>query len=120
MTTDPAKAPETASSPPESASTVSPNVIGAFLISAPRRRRVPSSLTFAPVHVWETASRKRTITTVNAAARILIERWPGDDTPLARKAREMCVAAMEGKATAADVREALIKAAKAANIYADK
>jgi hypothetical protein len=78
------------------------------------------SLSFTPVHVWESASVQRTIIDVRGAARFLIEGWPGDDTPLAKEARELCLAAMEDKATADDVREALIRAAKAANIYAGR
>ena len=76
------------------------------------------TLSFTPVHLWETLKLKRTIADVPAAARFLLEKWPGGDTPLTEEARGLCLAAMEGRATVDEVREALIEAAKAANVFA--
>lgn len=73
-----------------------------------------------PVAIWEEGHIKRTINSVEGAARCLTKGWPGD-----RSARSYiaactaCLAALEGTGTAVEARAAIVRAAKNAGILAD-
>ncbi len=72
---------------------------------------------FDPVTIWETASRRRVVADVEAAARCLTDTWPGDRRQKAYAAAcQACLDALEGKATAAAARAAFVKAAKSSGI----
>lgn len=74
--------------------------------------------TMAPVSVWETISRSRTLTDVQSASRWLLDRWPAD-TPRPRsypEALRACLGALNGSSTVESARDALIKAADDAAI----
>lgn len=74
--------------------------------------------TMAPVSVWETLSRSRTLADVESAARWLLDRWPAE-TARPRsypKALRACLGALNGSSTVEAARAALIKAADDAGI----
>jgi len=67
----------------------------------------------APVSVWETLSRSRTLTDVEGAARRLLDRWPsGTPKPTSYpEALRACLGALSGSSSVEGARYALIKAA---------
>jgi hypothetical protein len=67
---------------------------------------------FDPVSAWETLHRRRALHAVETAARWLMQRWPRHvEKPKSyRRAVEICLAAIHGRATPAEVRAALIAA----------
>lgn len=70
------------------------------------------------VSVWETVTRRRRLTNVEEAARWLLERWPtGTVKPRSYgKALRTCLDVLNGKASPASAREALVKVADDAGI----
>ena len=72
----------------------------------------------APVSVWETISRSRTLTDVEGASRWLLDRWPaGTAKPKSYpKALRACLAALDGSSTVESARAALIEVADEAGI----
>lgn len=58
----------------------------------------------------------RTLTSVEGAARHLLEEWP-EDGPKARLARKACLDALEGRSTAARARRAFLAAAAEAGYF---
>ncbi|WP_363316870.1 DUF982 domain-containing protein [Chelatococcus sp.] len=77
-------------------------------------------LWFDPVEVWITDSTRRTVTSVEEAARLLIDEWPDpDDTCDARLfAMETCHAALKARTpkTIDIARSAFIEAAREARM----
>ncbi len=73
---------------------------------------------FERVSVWETVARRWRLTNVEEAARWLLEKWPtGTVKPRSYgKALRTCLDALNGKASAASAREALVKVADDAGI----
>ncbi|CAN7155225.1 DUF982 domain-containing protein [Rhizobium sp. LjRoot254] len=59
----------------------------------------------------------RTVGSTEDAARCLLELWPRDSGKAFMAAQRACLAALEGKATAAKARSAFIKAAEEADIH---
>lgn len=73
-----------------------------------------------PVAIWEEGHIRRTLNTVEGAARCLTERWPGDRALKSYAAAcKACLAALEGSGTAAKARAAVVKAAEDAGILAE-
>lgn len=60
--------------------------------------------------------RYRTISTVREAAETLMERWPSHEGAAFEDALQACLKVMEGGGTPEAVREALIRAAREADI----
>jgi hypothetical protein len=58
----------------------------------------------------------RVVASTEEAARCLLERWPGRHRHLHRRAREACLAALGGEASAEQARQAFVAAARAARI----
>lgn len=77
-------------------------------------------LSIEPIAIWESGHVKRTLDTVEGAARCLTEGWPGN-----RKSKSYiaacraCLAALEGTRTPDKARAAIVRAAKDAVILAD-
>ncbi|MBF9233970.1 DUF982 domain-containing protein [Microvirga alba] len=71
-----------------------------------------------PVKLWLKADKAWAVTRVALAAEILLFDWPKEarGTAKHRAAREACLACLEGKGTAEQVRSALEAAAKEAGI----
>ncbi|MBS7697828.1 MULTISPECIES: DUF982 domain-containing protein [unclassified Chelatococcus] len=77
-------------------------------------------LWFEPVDIWISDSTRRTVTSVEEAARMLMEKWP-EEFATSKKhlaARKACLAALAdpSPASAAKARAALIKAAEEAGM----
>jgi len=74
--------------------------------------------TMAPVSVWETISRSRTLTDVEGAARWLQEGWPAQTAKPRSygKALRACLGVLDGSSSIALARDALIKVADDAGI----
>jgi len=58
-----------------------------------------------------------TVTSAAEAARALMERWPVDTGEALQRARETCLAVLEGKEKPEVAREAFIKAADEAGVF---
>lgn len=58
-----------------------------------------------------------TVTSTAEAARALMERWPVDTGEALEKARETCLAVLEGKKNPAEARQAFIDAADEAGVF---
>ncbi len=71
-----------------------------------------ASAPFEPVSVWETLHRRRLLHDVEATSRWLLQRWPRHvEKPKSyRRAVQTCLDAMNGRASAAEVRAAVIAA----------
>jgi hypothetical protein len=74
-------------------------------------------LTFEAVEILEDGRIRRNIRDVEAAARWLLEKWPGDrDGKRYKAALKACHDAIEGVVKPANVRAALVIAARAEGI----
>jgi hypothetical protein len=72
------------------------------------------------VAIWEEGHIRRTLNTVEGAARCLTERWPGDRALKSYAAAcKACLSALDGSGTPAKARAAIVRAAKDAGIIAD-
>lgn len=77
-------------------------------------------LPIEPVAIWESGHIKRTLNSVDGAARCLTEYWPGDRQAKAYIAAcKACLAALEGTGTPDKARRAIVRAAKDAGILAE-
>lgn len=65
------------------------------------------------------SGRPETICSVSEAVEFLLNKWPVYEGQKLNAARQCCLGALEGKATAAEARSAFIEAAKEANIFVD-
>lgn len=59
----------------------------------------------------------RTITSAAEAARALSDDWPAETGKALKKARETCLAVLEGEAEPAAARKAFLKAAEEAGVF---
>lgn len=87
-----------------------------------QHRRVPLMIPIAPVHVWEGASIRRTLTDIEGAANFLLIKWPANmmDTDAHRTAQVAALDALGGHATAEEFRRAFASAAAEAGILAEE
>lgn len=77
-------------------------------------------LPIEPIVIWEKGHIRRTLNSVEGAARCLTEGWPGDRKIKSyRAALVACLAALEGVATADEARAAVVKAGKHAGILVE-
>ncbi|WP_363317694.1 DUF982 domain-containing protein [Chelatococcus sp.] len=77
-------------------------------------------LSFEPVDIWISNSTRRTVTSVEEAARVLMEEWPGTaaGTPSHMTAQRTCLAALQSERPKAILaaRAAFLKAAEEAGM----
>jgi hypothetical protein len=73
-----------------------------------------------PVSIWETNGTKRTLTSLEGAARFLMDGWPGErNRPTYVAAVKAVLAPLVGVGAVEHARNALVEAASAAGILAD-
>ena len=75
------------------------------------------SHTFSPLSVEVGLARFHTINTVEQAGRYLLEDWPEVPGPLHRRARQVCIQAIQGEREPSKAREAFIAALEEAEIF---
>lgn len=74
---------------------------------------------FSPISIWEKGHLKRTVNSVESAARCLTETWPGDQQLSSyTDACKVCLTVLEGNGFIDDARDAFLAAAIDADILA--
>ncbi|HTJ02844.1 MAG TPA: DUF982 domain-containing protein [Methylovirgula sp.] len=77
-------------------------------------------ISIVPVTVREFNGSRRVLTSLEGAARFLMQGWPGErDRPTYAVALKACLAALEGAGAVEEARDAIVEAASAAGILVD-